>query len=161
MNKHTVRHIYVYSTSHLSPTERVKFFYALKGRNGKPGILSTTQSKFLAKSVLQVASKNADEVEQFLKVWKCKFNVKCITTTKKNTHAFVRYSTSKLSSSELVRFVYAMYGRGGSKGILKPKSKEILAKTVLLVPLKQLTEIKQFFESWNCKLLIEEVHVDE
>ena len=153
------RQIYVYSTSHLTPTERVKFFYALKGRNGKPGILDTTQSIFLAKSILSVLHSQSGEIEQFLKTWDCNFSVKKVKPSDKPTHAIVRYSTTHLNATERVKFVYAVHGRGSSEGFLKYK--EILAKTVLFVPIRRLAEIKNFLESWNCELLIEEVEASE
>jgi len=152
------RHIYVYNSSHLTPTERVKFFYALKGRNGKAGILDSTQSIFLAKSVISVTEKNSKEIETFLKTWKCKFSTKK-TINENPTHALIRYSTTHLTASQRVQFVYGMYGRGGSKGIFEKDSKEVLAKSIFLVPLKKLSEVKQFLNSWNCKTLIEEVKV--
>ena len=153
------RQIYVYSSSHLTPTERVKFFYALKGRNGKPGILDTTQSVFFAKSVLSVLPNQSEEIEQFLKEWNCKFYVKKIKSSNKPTHALIRYSTTHMNATERVKFVYAVHGRGSSEGFLKYK--EILAKTVLFVPIRRLAEIKNFLESWNCELLIEEVEASE
>ena len=153
------RQIYVYSSSHLTPTERVKFFYALKGRNGNPGILDTTQSIFFAKSVLSVLPNQSEEIEQFLKEWNCKFYVKKIKSSDKPTHALIRYSTTHMNATERVKFVYAVHGRGSSEGFLKDG--EILAKTVLFVSIKRLAEIKNFLEIWNCKLLIEEVEVSE
>ena len=153
------RQIYVYSSSHLTSTERVKFFYALKGRNGKPGILDTTQSVFFAKSVLSVLPNQSKEIEQFLKEWDCKFYVKKIKSSNKPTHALIRYSTTHMSATERVKFVYAVHGRGSSEGFLKDK--EILAKTVLFVHIRRLTETKKFLESWNCELLIEEVEASE
>lgn len=153
------RQIYVYSSSHLTPTERVKFFYALKGRNGNPGILDTTQSVFFAKSVLSVLPNQSEEIEQFLKEWNCKFYVKKIKSSDKPTHALIRYSTTHMNATERVKFVYAVHGRGSSEGFLKDK--EILAKTVLFAPTKRLSELKNFLESWNCELLIEEVESSE
>ena len=153
-------HIYVYSSSHLTSTERVKFFYALKGRNRTPGILESTQAIFLAKSVISVSKENANEIEAFLKTWKCKFSTKK-TINGKPTHALIRYSTTQLNASQRVQFVYGMYGRGGTKGVFTKGSKEILAKSVFLVPLRRLTEVKQFLDSWNCQTLIEEVTVNE
>ena len=153
------RHIYVYSTSHLTPTERVKFFYALKGRDGKPGILDTTQSVFLATAVLSVLPGQYGEIEQFLKTWGCKFYVKKIKPSGKPTHALIRYSTTHMNATERVKFVYAMHGRGSSKGVLKWG--EMMAKTVLFVPISRLAEIEDFLENWNCELLIEEVEASE
>ena len=158
VKKSITRHIYVYNSSHLTPTERVKFFYALKGRNGKAGILDSTQSIFLAKSVISVTEKNSKEIETFLKTWKCKFSTKK-TINENPTHALIRYSTTHLNASQRVQFVYGMYGRGGSKGLFKKNSKEVLAKSVFLVPLKRLIEVKQFLKSWKCETLIEEVKV--
>ena len=154
------RHIYIYTSSHLTPTERVKFFYALKGRNGKSGILDSTQSSFLAKSVISVSVTNTKEIEAFLKTWKCKFSTKK-TSNETPTHALIRYSTTQLNASQRVQFVYGMYGRGSSKGLFERDSKEILAKSIFLVPLKRLPEVKQFLKSWKCKTLIEEVKVNE
>ena len=154
------RHIYVYNSSHLTSTERVKFFYALKGRNGKPGVLDSTQSIFLAKSVISVAQTNAKEIENFLKTWKCKFSIKK-TSKETPTHALIRYSTTQLNASQRVQFVYGMYGRGSSKGLFAKGSKEVLAKSVFFVPLKRLNEVKQFLKSWNYEILIEEVMVNE
>ncbi len=81
------------------------------------------------------------------------------TINENPTHALIRYSTTHLNASQRVQFVYGMYGRGGSKGIFEKDSKEVLAKSIFLVPLKKLSEVKQFLNSWNCKALIEEVKV--
>ena len=128
------RQIYVYSSSHLTSTERVK-------------------------SVLSVLPNQSKEIEQFLKEWDCKFYVKKIKSSNKPTHALIRYSTTHMSATERVKFVYAVHGRGSSEGFLKDK--EILAKTVLFVHIRRLTETKKFLESWNCELLIEEVEASE
>jgi hypothetical protein len=64
-----------------------------------------------------------------------------------------------MNATERVKFVYAVHGRGSSEGFLKDK--EILAKTVLFAPTKRLSELKNFLESWNCELLIEEVESSE
>ncbi len=160
VKQNRARHIYVYNSSHLTPTERVKFFYALKGRNGKPGILDSTQSIFLAKAVISTPKESVTEIEAFLNTWKCKFSTKK-TSNEKPTHALIRYSTTQLNASQRVQFVYGMYGRGKSKGIFEKGSKEVLAKSIFFVPLKRLIEVKQFLKSWNCEILIEEVKVNE
>ena len=147
-----VRVIYTYSTSHLSKTDLVRFFYALKGRDGKSGILKATQAEFLAKSVL-LCSRTADpEIQQFFEHWRCKYERRVLLESKKPTAALITYSTKNLSASDLVRFYYALKGRDGSLGILKETKTKQLARAVLIVPATQISEIKDFFAHWNVKI---------
>jgi len=113
----------------------------------------------LAKTVLSVLPSQSEEIEQFLKTWGCKFSVKKVKPSGKPTHAIVRYSTTHLNATGRVKFVYALHGRGSSEGILRPG--EMMAKTILFVPIGRLAEIKAFLESWNCEVLIEEVEASE
>lgn len=66
--------LFLYSASHLSQTEKVKFFYALKGRDGAPGALQQTASKFLAKTVVLTPITKAKAMQQFLTKWKCRIS---------------------------------------------------------------------------------------
>jgi len=63
--------LFLYNSSHLKGSEKVKFFYALKGRGNKPGILATTHSEFVAKSVLLAPGAGASELANFFDSWKC------------------------------------------------------------------------------------------
>lgn len=65
--------IYVYALSHLSQSKKVSFFYALKGRYGKPGMMQRYGVTQLAKSVLIVPPEHEAEIESFLKEWGCSY----------------------------------------------------------------------------------------
>ncbi|MDP6293300.1 MAG: hypothetical protein QF486_05820 [Candidatus Woesearchaeota archaeon] len=64
--------IVTYDTKHLVYKDKVRFFYALKGRGGQPGIIKECGIVQLAKTVLLVRPKQEKKVKEFLKEWKCK-----------------------------------------------------------------------------------------
>lgn len=64
--------IFSYSTEHLKQSDKVRFYYALKGRDGKSGIIARLNITQLGKTVLFVRSEHAQEVAEFLEYWKCK-----------------------------------------------------------------------------------------
>ena len=68
--------IFTYTTQHLSQTDKVRFYYALKGRDGKSGIIKRLNIEQLGKTVLFVDAKNVEEVHEFLNFWKCDFQQK-------------------------------------------------------------------------------------
>ena len=57
--------IYTYSLIHLPKKDKVRFFYALKGRNGKKGIIERLKIEQLGRCVLLVAVKKESEVDEF------------------------------------------------------------------------------------------------
>ena len=63
--------ILCYSLKHLTQTEKVKFFYALKGRGKSPGILTTYNITQLSKGVLLVSQASLKQTHDFLAFWKC------------------------------------------------------------------------------------------
>ncbi len=65
--KHMV--IYTYSTEHLQKKDKVRFYYALKGRDGKSGIVKSMKIMHLGRTVLMVPAKYADDMAQFFRVW--------------------------------------------------------------------------------------------
>lgn len=65
--------IFTYSIEHLLKKDKIRFYYALKGRDGKTGIVKALQIEQLGRAVLLVPVKNSDEVDDFLKLWKCKY----------------------------------------------------------------------------------------
>lgn len=65
------RTIFTYSTSHLSSTDKVRFYYALKGRDGDSGILSELSITQLGKTVLLADSNHQREISGFLSSWGC------------------------------------------------------------------------------------------
>ena len=68
--------IYQYSTIHLEKKDKVRFYYALKGRDGKTGIVKSCNIQQLGRTVLFVSKKHSQEVKEFLEFWKCKFKSK-------------------------------------------------------------------------------------
>jgi len=69
----TKRHIFTYSLEHLKNSDKVRFYYALKGRDGKSGILGRTGTSQLGRAVLIASPEHQGEIAEFLKHWKCPF----------------------------------------------------------------------------------------
>lgn len=69
-------YIFSYSTSHLENKDKVRFYYALKGRDGISGIIKKYKIDQLGKTVLMVTFKQKNNVTEFLEYWKCKYQIK-------------------------------------------------------------------------------------
>ncbi|MAF34925.1 hypothetical protein CMO91_03715 [Candidatus Woesearchaeota archaeon] len=67
--------IVTYDTKHLVYKDKVRFFYALKGRGNKPGIVEECGIVQLAKTVLLVRPEHEKKVKAFLKEWKCRSQI--------------------------------------------------------------------------------------
>ncbi len=65
--------LYTYSIEHMPQSKKVLFFYAIKGRNNKPGIFERLKIQQLGRCVLLVPPEGAAEFEQFLQKWSCTF----------------------------------------------------------------------------------------
>lgn len=65
--------LFCYSTIHLTKTDKIRFYYALKGRDGKSGIVKEYSVDHLGRTVLLVSAKFAADVENFLILWKCAY----------------------------------------------------------------------------------------
>ena len=59
--------LFTYSTEHLSKTDKVRFYYALKGRDGRSGIVIDYNIVHLGRTVLLVPEKFDENVNDFLK----------------------------------------------------------------------------------------------
>ena len=57
----------VYDSSHITSSDKVRFYYALKGRDGNSGILKRYSGEFLSKKVLLFPEKHIDDIKMFLK----------------------------------------------------------------------------------------------
>lgn len=66
--------IFCYSTEHLPKKDKVRFYYGLKGRDGKSGIVKDAKIEQLGRTVLLAPCKSSESVEQFLKSWGCSFS---------------------------------------------------------------------------------------
>ena len=67
------RVIFTYSTEHLLKKDKVRFYYALKGRDGKTGIVKRCKIEQLGRTVLLVPVQFASDVDGFLRYWKCEY----------------------------------------------------------------------------------------
>jgi hypothetical protein len=65
------RFLFTYTLLHLPQNDKVRFFYALKGRDGKSGIIKTAKIDQLGKTVLLVDASRATELRDFLRYWRC------------------------------------------------------------------------------------------
>jgi len=74
--------LFSYALSHLQHKDKVRFYYALKGRDGKSGIIKRYAIEYLAKSVLLVPRKSEQVVEEFLQFWRCKYQKKRVLVQK-------------------------------------------------------------------------------
>jgi len=66
--------IYTYSTEHLMKKDKIRFYYALKGRDGKSGIVKALKIIHLGRTVLMAPQYSDEEVLQFFKVWNLPFS---------------------------------------------------------------------------------------
>ena len=69
------RLLYTYSISHLHPRDKVRFFYALKGRNSKEGIIDSLGIIQLGKTVLVSYPRDEGALSSFLSSWGCPFSL--------------------------------------------------------------------------------------
>ena len=161
--KTAFRILFVYSTKHLKKKDLVKFFYALKGRNKSPGIIQRTNSEFLARSIISTSIENKKEFQDFFDFWGCSYETyefRYTSPQEKPTHAIFTYSTSHLKKKDLVKFHYALKGRGKNPGLIERASAKFLAKSVLLVPASHIKLVEEFFSIWACDFEKKEVIIN-
>jgi len=68
--------IFNYSLKHLAKKDKVRFYYALKGRDGKSGILKEFDIEQLGRAVLFCPKDVETELDNFFKYWKCNVSKK-------------------------------------------------------------------------------------
>jgi hypothetical protein len=73
IRKYSSRVIFTYSIEHLLKKDKIRFYYALKGRDGKTGVFKKYKIEQLGRAVLLVNSRFEKQVQEFLESWKCKF----------------------------------------------------------------------------------------
>ncbi len=72
----------MYSIEHLLKKDKIRFYYALKGRDGKSGIVNELKIEQLGRAVLLVSAEHEKQVTEFLEYWKCKFRIKRVLVEK-------------------------------------------------------------------------------
>ena len=68
--------IFTYSTEHLLKKDKIRFYYALKGRDGNSGIVKRFNIDHLGRTVLMVPKVYEEDIDQFFEVWKCEISKK-------------------------------------------------------------------------------------
>lgn len=76
MERYSQQVLFTYNTLHLKIKDKVRFYYALKGRDGKSGIIKRFNIEQLGRTVLLVEKKFEKDIDLFFKVWKCKYKKK-------------------------------------------------------------------------------------
>ncbi len=81
-DNYTEMAIFTYSTQHLAKKDKIRFYYALKGRDGKSGVVKKYDVTHLGRTVLLVPIKFSKEIQEFLELWGCKFGKKEVLVKK-------------------------------------------------------------------------------
>jgi len=74
--------IFTYAIEHLAKKDKIRFYYALKGRDGRSGIVTKWKIEQLGRAVLLVPSKFESHVNEFLSFWKCRFKTRRVLVEK-------------------------------------------------------------------------------
>lgn len=74
--------IYTYSTEHLAKKDKVRFYYALKGRDGKSGLVKNLRIEQLGRTVLLVPQRYREDMEQFIRLWNLPFTTRKVIVDK-------------------------------------------------------------------------------
>ena len=85
MQKYIEAVLFSYSTEHLAKKDKVRFFYALNGRDSKSGILKETNARHIGRAVLLVNKDKENEMTDFLNYWKCGFMARNVLVKKIQT----------------------------------------------------------------------------
>ena len=64
--------IYTYALKHLLKKDKIRFFYAIKGRNGKKGIIERLNIIQLGRTVLLAPANKEKEIDEFFAYWQCR-----------------------------------------------------------------------------------------
>ena len=72
--------LFWYKLENLKLIDKIKFSYALRGRNEKGGILREVNGEYLGKGCIMVPVENEDEIREFFARWSVSFNRRRILT---------------------------------------------------------------------------------
>ena len=70
------RVIVTFEAEHLSPKDRVRFFYALKGRGEKAGFVEEVGAEHVGPGVIIISPERREKAETFFQYWKCRVAMK-------------------------------------------------------------------------------------
>ena len=74
--------IFTYSIEHLLKKDKIRFYYAIKGRDGKSGVAKEWKIEQLGRAVLLVPAAFEKDVTEFLNYWKCRFETRRVLVEK-------------------------------------------------------------------------------
>ncbi len=80
--------LFTYRIDHLAQKDKVLFYYALKGRDGKGGMLAKPDVVQLERGTILVPFCLAKEFGQFFDFWKCNFDSKDMKVDKSELRQF-------------------------------------------------------------------------
>jgi hypothetical protein len=72
--------LFTYSTQAFLKKDKIRFYYALKGRDGKSGLVKATKAEHLGSAVILVDAKHDQEWQDFFNLWKIPFERRVIWT---------------------------------------------------------------------------------
>ena len=73
LNDYKEMMLFGYSTKHLLKKDKIRFYYALKGRDGKSGIIKSLKAQHLARGIVLIGINQSKEFKSFLDYWKCEY----------------------------------------------------------------------------------------
>jgi len=65
--------LFTFSTQTFLKKDKIRFYYALKGRDGKSGVVKATKAEHIGSAVIMVDAKYEKEWEDFFNLWKIPF----------------------------------------------------------------------------------------
>lgn len=76
-------------------------------------------------------------------------------------HVLITYESKVLSTTDRVKFLYALKGRDGTSGVLSHYDAKNIGKNVVLAKATHKDELKAFFLTWNMPITIHTIEVFE
>lgn len=80
-----------YDSSSLKYNDKIKFYYALKGRDGISGIMKLYNINFLSKKVFLLNPKFLNDIKLFFNQWKLSFTISEIKIISKETNEVKKF----------------------------------------------------------------------
>jgi len=65
--------MFTYQSSRLAYKDKIRFYYALKGRDGKTGIIKDYDCDFISKGVFLAPAEHDEDIKKFFDYWKIPF----------------------------------------------------------------------------------------
>ena len=65
--------LFTYSTQAFLKKDKIRFYYALKGRDGESGLVKETSAEHLGSAVIMVDIQHDQEWQDFFNLWKIPF----------------------------------------------------------------------------------------